>query len=248
MLRPIVGAFAVLCTLQLALAQDFQKTYNLPEDGQILIGNFLGDVKVTGYSGIIIDIKAYKKGPERDAIEIVDLSVGNRIELSPRYPRFHSGKTTVAFEVRVPSSIRYNFSRLSSFSGNVSVANVIGMLRAESVRGNVEVKDVRGSVSASSVSGNVSVEINQVKERSNMRFRSISGNVVVLAPANLDALIAMSSDSGMLRTDFPIDIQERRYGPGREARGKLGAGKQVLWISSNSGRVSLIQKPERQPS
>jgi hypothetical protein len=248
MMRASIGAFAVLFVLQVALAQDFQKTYTLAEGGQILIGNFLGDIKVTGYSGSTVEIKAYKKGPERDAVEIRDLSFGNRVELSSHHPRFHRGQSTVDFEIRVPNSIRYNFARLSSFGGNVAVSNVIGMLRAESIRGNVEVRDVRGLVSASSVSGNVNVEIIQTREPGNMRFRSISGNVVVVAPANLDALIAMSSDSGMLRTDFAIDIQERRYGPGREARGKLGSGRQVLWINSNSGRVSLIQKPERQPS
>ncbi len=75
-----------------------------------------------------------------------------------------------------------------------------------------------------------------------MTFRSISGNVEVSAPSNLDALVDMSTASGMLKTDFPIDVQERRYGPGREARGRLGSGKQILWINSQSGRVSLIQK------
>ena len=247
-MRTGVFAIAILFTLQWSFAQDFQKSYDLQEGGQILITNFLGDVKVTGYAGTSVEVKAFKKGPEKDEIEITDLSFGNRVELSPRFPRLHSGKSTVDFEVRVPGNVRYNFSRLSSFSGNISVSNVMGMLRAESVRGNVEVKDVIGLVSASSVSGNVDVEIGQVQEPSNMKFRSISGNVTVSAPANLDALIAMSSDSGMLRTDFPIDVQERRYGPGREARGKLGSGKQILWISSNSGRVSLIQRPERQAS
>jgi len=243
MMRTGVFGFALLLMLQGALAQDFQKKYELSPGGQIQIRNFLGHVNVEGYSGSSIEIKAYKKGPDRDLIQISDLSVGNRIELMTRYPQFYSGKTTVDIDIRVPNSVGYNFDRLSSFSGNVEVAHVTGRLRAESVRGNVDVKDVRGLVSASSVSGNVSVELSHSQEQSYMRFRSISGNVDVSAPANLDAIIEMSSDSGRLRTDFPIDIQERRYGPGREARGKLGSGKQVtLWINSNSGRVSLTQK------
>jgi hypothetical protein len=246
MMRTSVIGFAILFSLRLAIAQDFQKNYDLRPGGQILIGNFLGDITVTGYSGSSVEVKAYTKGPDRQAIRINDLSFGNRIELAPLYPRFHSGQSTVNFEVRVPESVPFNFDRLSSFNGKVVVSNVIGRLRADSQRGNVEVKDVRGLVSATSVSGDVVVEIKRVQDRSNMRFRSISGNVVVSAPANLDALIEMSSESGMLRTDFPIDVQERRYGPGREARGKLGSGRQMfLWNNSNSGRVSLLQKAEK---
>jgi len=250
MMRTSVVGFAVLFTLQLAFAQDFNKSYDLPPGGQIHIDSFMGDVKVTGYGGKSIEVKAYKKGPESDTIQIGDLSFGNRIELVARPPRVPGGTSAVDFEVRVPSAIPFNFNRLASFGGNISVTNVAGRLRAESVRGSVEIKDVRGLVSASSVSGNVTVEINGVQDsdKNIMRFRSISGDVIVSAPANLDALIAMSSDSGMLRSDFPIDIQERRYGPGREARGKLRSGKQMLWINSNSGRVSLIQRPEKQPS
>jgi hypothetical protein len=245
MMRTGVVGFALLLSLQLALAQDFQKNYELSSGGQIFIDSFMGNVKVTGYSGTSVEVKAYKKGAERDSIQISDLSFGNRIELAARFPHMRGGTSSVDFDVRVPSTVPFNFDRLASFGGNVTVTNVVGRLRAESVRGVVEVKDVLGLVSASSVSGNVIVDISRVQDPSNMRFRSISGDVIVSAPANLDAWIAMSSDSGMLRTDFAIDIQERRYGPGREARGKIGSGKQSLWISSNSGRVSLIQKPER---
>jgi hypothetical protein len=246
MMRKSVVGFTVLFTIQLAFAQGFQKSYDLPPDGQIFIDNFMGDVKVSGYKGKLIEVKAVKKGPESDSIRVNDMSYGSRIEIVVRYPREPGGTSSVDLEVKVPSEIPFNFDRLGSFGGNISVSNVVGRLRAESVRGSVEVRDVRGLVSAWSVSGNVTVEIKRVQDPSNMRFGSISGDVVVSAPSNLDALIAMSSDSGLLRSDFPIDIQERRYGPGREARGRLGSGKQILWINSNSGRVSLIQKPERQ--
>jgi hypothetical protein len=242
MMRACLAGFAVLFTLQLTFGQDFQKKYDLSAGGQILIRNYLGNVKVEGYQGTGIEVKAYKKGPDRDLIQVNDLSVDNRIEILSHFPPFYNGTSTVDFEVRVPSSVEYNFTHLSSFSGNVDVSHVIGRLRAESVRGNVEVKDVVGFVSASSISGNVSGEISRVRDPSNMTFRSISGNVEVSAPSNLDALVDMSTASGMLKTDFPIDIQERRYGPGREARGKLGSGKQILWINSQSGRVSLIQR------
>lgn len=241
-MRTSVASLALAFSFQLALAQDFQKSYTIAPGGQITIGNVLGDVKIKGYKGNSIEIVARKKGPESDQVEIHDHSIGDRIELHPVYPPFHTNETVVDFEVRVPESVAYNFSRIASFRGNVEVSHVIGRLRAESVRGNVLIKDVSGMVSASSMSGNVSVEIDQVHGRSNMRFSSISGNIDVRAPAGLDALIDMSSVSGLLKTDFPIEIQESRYGPGRTARGRLGDGKQVLFMRSVHGVVSLNQK------
>jgi hypothetical protein len=242
MMRKCMAGLAVALSFQLAFAQDFRKTYAISAGGQIVIGNRLGDIKVTGYEGKSVEIVARKKGPNRDLIEINDSSFGNRIEIHARYPRYGHGNASVDIEVRVPESVAYNFSRIWAFSGKVEVSNVIGQLRAESVQGNVKLKNVTGLVSASSVSGNVSVDLDRISGRSHMRFSSISGNIDVRAPAGLNALIDMSSKSGLLRTDFPVEVQELRYGPGRSARGRLGSGGQVLRITSVSGQVSLLQK------
>jgi hypothetical protein len=221
---------------------DFQKKYTLPPGGLIIIENVVGDIVVKGYKGDEIEAQASKKGADRDLIEILDTSIGNRIEIRIRPTQFQRMDATVDFEIRVPNSIEYNFARLSSFGGNVEVSNVIGQLRAESVRGNVELSDVKGLVSASSFSGNVRMDIGKSQGRNNMRFSSVSGNIYISAPSDLDALVDMSSSSGVLKTDFPLEIQESRYGPGRSARGRLGTGKQILRVRSVTGRVSLNQK------
>jgi hypothetical protein len=242
MMRISLISLAVAFSFQLASAKDFRKDYTLPPDGQIIIENILGDIKVTGYKGKNIEAMASKKGADSDSIEILDTSLGNRIEIHIRPTQFRKIDASVEFEIRVPESIEYNFTRISSFSGNVEVSNVVGRLRAESVRGNVELTDVKGLVSASSFSGNVKIEIGKVQDRNNMRFSSVSGNIDISAPSDLDALVEMSSSSGTLKTDFPLEIQESRYGPGRSARGRLGEGKQILRVRSVTGRVSLQQK------
>ena len=72
-----------------------------------------------------------------------------------------------------------------------------------------------------------------------MKFSSVSGNVNVTLPGNLDAEVQMSSLSGSLKTDFPIEVKERRYGPGRSAQGRVGNGSRTLNVSAVSGSVSL---------
>ncbi len=235
-------SIALALGFQIGIAQDFKKTYLIPPGGQITIGNIQGDIKIEGYQGSAIEIIANKKGVEREQVEIHDRSAGDRIELYVMYPKFYFGRAGVDFEIKVPKTIGYNFTRVSTFDGNIEVSNVVGRLRVDSVRGNIQIRGVSGLVSASSHSGNVIAEIDRTRGHNNMRFSSISGNVSVSAPAGLDALVDMSSMSGQLKTDFPIEIQERRHGPGKSARGRLGSGKQVLFMSSISGNVSLNQK------
>lgn len=241
MLKGAAG-IAVLFTLQVALAQDFRKNYDLPPGGQIEIVNVLGDIKVIGYDGRRVEVTGVKTGAKRASVQIDDFSSGNRIAIFTRYLPFHRGDAGVEFELRVPKSIAYNFTLISPFGGDVAASNVNGRLWAKSDRGNVQVREVGGKVSATSISGNVIAEIGRTQMPSHMRFSSVSGNIDVVAPPNLDALVNMSSSSGPLRSDFPIDIQELRYGAGRLGRGKLGSGRQILDISSVSGRVSLVQK------
>jgi DUF4097 and DUF4098 domain-containing protein YvlB len=89
------------------------------------------------------------------------------------------------------------------------------------------------------VSGNVEVDINRLEGTDDMKFSSVSGNVNVRMPEGLDAQVSMSTLSGALDTDFPVEVKEKRYGPGRSASGRVGDGSRQLHMSSVSGNISL---------
>jgi len=236
------GTIAIAAFLRIpAQAQDFQRSYAVAAGGHVRVGNISGDVIVTGYNGDTIMIRGQKEGRDRDRVQVEDLSSGDRVDVRVKYPESCNCDASVRFEVSVPQSVRYNFERLSSVSGSVEVTGVAGQLKAESVSGDVQIKDISGQVSASTVSGNVNVEFSRIDGSASMKFSSVSGNVSVRAPGELDADIEMSTVSGSLKTDFPIEVLERRYGPGRSARGRLGSGASNLRITTVSGRVSLIR-------
>lgn len=237
----LAAILGTILSAGLGVAQDFQKSYVIPAGGVIRVGNVSGGVKIIGYSDSKILVLAYKEGPDRDLLQVEDKSEGDRVVMGVRYPERHNCNASVNFEVRVPSSTNYNFDRITSVSGNVEVRSVTGQVRAESISGDVYVADVTGLVSARTVSGDVQAWINKLQGIGDMRFDSISGNVVVTAPAGLDADVEMSTVSGSLKTDFPIEVREPRYGPGRSARGRLGSGSHNLRITTVSGRVSLIR-------
>jgi hypothetical protein len=242
MKKTLLGmAFALIAMVSAASAsaQDFQKSYSLTSGGQIKIGNISGDIVVTGYDGNVILISGTKEGQDRDKIDVDDLSSGNRIEVRVRYPKHCNCNASINFKVQVPRSISYDFESISSVSGSVEMQGVTGSIHANSVSGEVRVKDVSGSVNANSVSGSVEVEIQKLSGNDDMKFNSVSGSVNVRLPGDIDADVDMSTMSGSLKTDFPLEVQKEKYGPRNSARGRLGDGSRRLRMSSVSGSLTL---------
>ena len=219
-------------------AQDFQKSYRVSAGAQVKVGNISGDVIVTAYDGDSIIVNGIKKGRDRDLIEIEDRSGSNSVDVGVKYPKHCNCDASIRFEVQVPRSISFD-DHFSSVSGDVKVTGITGQLHASAVSGDVRIKDVSGSVSASAVSGDVSVEIQRLEGSEDMKFSTVSGDVSVTLPQSLDADVDMSSFSGSIKTDFPVEVKSERFGSRNWARGKLGEGSRRLRMSTVSGDISL---------
>lgn len=255
-----VAAFVALGSFaSAALGQDFNRSYRLPADGQISVRNVSGDVEVTGHDGDQVTVVGYKEGRDREVVQVEDLSSGGHVDIRAKYPRdCNNCEASIRFEVRVPRSTRFTFSPISSASGNIKVTGVTGSLKVNTASGDVfisgvagevnastasgemSVREVAGTVSASTASGNVDVEIARLEGAENMKFSSASGDVNVRMPSSLDAEVSMSTASGQIKTNFPLEVKESRYGSGSKAEGRLGSGARILRISTASGNVSLM--------
>lgn len=235
----VVSAIISLAFAATASAQDFEKSYRVGAGGQVKVSNVSGDVVVTAYDGDAIIVRGIKKGRDSDRVEIEDKSSNDRVDIGVRYPKQCNCDASVRFEVRVPRSINYNFDGFSSVSGNVEVSGVTGRLRASAVSGDVRVKNVSGSANVSSVSGDVDVEVDRLDGSDDMKFASVSGDVTVKLPSSLDAEVDISSLSGSIKTDFPIEVQSERHGPRTYAHGRLGSGSRRVNMTTVSGDLSL---------
>lgn len=254
-----VLAFLLSALIGQAAAQDFQKSYRLGAGASISIRNVSGDITVKGYDGDAVIVSGTKEGRDRDKVEIEDTSGPNNVSVGVRYARDCNCDASVRFEVQVPRNTNYDFNKIMTASGDitmssltgdlsvhtasgdVTISDVSGRINAATASGEMKVKDVRGTVSAKSASGNVNVEIARLEGTGNMDFASASGDVRVVAPADLDGNVQMSSATGSLRTDFPLQVETREYGPGERASGRLGSGSRNVRITSASGNVSLLR-------
>ena len=252
--------FALLLAVAFAAsasAQDFQRTYQLGPDDSLRIENVSGNVNVVGYEGGSVSVAAFKEGRDRDAVEVEDLSAGGRIHLRAKYPNdCRNCNASLRFEVRVPRAglslekvstasgniTASDFSgeiHLNTASGDITLRNVSGEIKVATASGQLKVTNATGTVSAASASGDVEVEIARLEGAGNLRFSSASGNVHVRLPGSLDARVSLSTASGRIETDFPLEVKRQEYGSGSTARGLLGSGARDLRISTASGDVSL---------
>lgn len=241
-----------------AAAQDFQKNYQLGPNGSLRIENVSGNVRLVGYDGSAVAVSAFREGPDRDQVEVEDLSTPDGVRLRAKYPEnCRRCNASVRFEVRVPRAARLHVEKISTASGDISVTDVSGRINlntasgdiilqtvageieAATASGRVKVSNATGSVSAASASGDVEVEIAQLEGTRDLRFASASGDVRVRLPDDLDARVSLSTASGDIDTDYPIEVKRSEHGGGSTARGQLGGGARTLRISTASGDVSL---------
>ncbi|HEX8096769.1 MAG TPA: DUF4097 family beta strand repeat-containing protein [Pyrinomonadaceae bacterium] len=257
----LFASFIVLAPALTAAAQDFHKTYPLTAGGTVSAVNVSGDLKVTGYDGEVVVVNGYKEGRDRDQLEVEDLSGGNSVSVRARYPSCSncSVNASVRFEIQVPRNLSLNFDKLQTASGNIQVTNVTGRVRASTASGRVtlqnvngsvnastasgemRVKDVSGTVKASTASGDVDVELARVEGSESLTFSTASGSIRAKVPSSLDAEVDISTASGEISTDFPLEVRKSEYGPQRRARGRLGSGSRTLRLSSASGDISLTR-------
>jgi hypothetical protein len=241
-------------------AQDFQKTYPLGAGGTVSIKNVSGDVNIKGYDGQGVAVAVYKEGRDRDRVEVEDLSTGNAVVLNAQYPRECNCDASLRFEINVPRSGNINIDSVKIASGNVNVNGINGRVvvrtasgdvRAENINGDVNastasgevtVRNVAGTVNARSASGNVEAEVARLEGTGDMKFSSASGDVRVKLPGNVDADVKMSTSTGTINTDFPIEVRKHEYGPGSEASGRLGSGSRNIQLSTATGNVSLTRQ------
>ncbi len=241
-------------------AQDFERSYRLGGAGTVSIRNVSGNIEITAHDGDAVLVRATKEGEDRDMVEVEDLSAGDRVELRAKYPRdCRRCNVSLHFEVRVPRNASVRLDPITTASGNikitgvrgdikvntasgdVDVESVAGQINAATASGEMRVRDVAGAVNASSASGNVEVDITRLEGGEGMKFSSASGNVSVRLPSGLDADVYMSTASGRITTDFPVEVRDSRHGSGSRAEGRLGSGGRNLRITTASGDVSLTK-------
>jgi Putative adhesin len=142
--------------------------------------------------------------------------------------------TSVDFTVQVPAGIGLV---AHTVNGSVDANGLQSDTDAATVNGSVTVA-TSGSASASTVNGSINAAMGRLP--SGGKFKTVNGAVTLQLPGSTNADVRVSTVSGDIRSDFPLQI-DTEPGPKR-AEGVIGAGGQRLDISTVNGGVTLQRR------
>lgn len=263
MMRSLVCT-AVVCLglvllLQPASAADtINKRYNLGASPTVDLANVNGPVTVTGAAGPQVVLRAVKQGgtAAQRARLVIELEPGARqLRVRARCKgwlrSWGCGRVRVSYTVQVPRATRLTVRsvngavKLRGVQGEVNARTVNGKITArqtgqapltlKTVNGTISASDVGGTVRANSVSGALRLSLQRVAGQ--VRVRSVSGPVELRLPRDAAASVALSTVSGELASQLPLQAQQRRR---RSLEGRLGRGGPLLTARTVSGSVSIL--------
>jgi hypothetical protein len=270
--------------------QDFRWSGRIGLGELVEVKNIIGDVRAEPTSGDEVVVTAERSGPNPGRVRVETVRRGGGVVFCAVYAgssdddggrgwrsrddgdddeprdacnaRHNSVRgedaPRVDFVVHLPAGVRLS---ARSVSGDVSARGLHSPVRAASVSGDVQVSS-DGPVEANSVSGNVEATLGRTGNES-LSFASVSGDVTLHLPANVDADFSARTLSGEIDSDFPLSIGGRggrngryddddddddddRRGPGRvrvrigqQVRGQLGRGGPDIRVNTVSGDITL---------
>lgn len=156
----------------------------------------------------------------------------------------------VDFVVRVPAGVKF---AATTVAGDIIAEGLRNAVNVASVSGNVRVATT-GTARAATVNGDVTASLGET-DGGEMEFVSVSGNVTVRLPRDVDAEVSAHTMSGEIESDFDLERGPMARGDdddedddggldfdiriGESASGKLGRGGPELSVTTISGNIRL---------
>jgi hypothetical protein len=221
------------------------------------VTNVSGPVQVEGWSENHIQVRYEKQARGRQALEDFKIEIekqGDTLKVRPEYP-VPAGALfgSVSFHIKVPANLKeiqvHNVSgqiqvqdlaadvaqELETVSGAI-VTERSGDLRIKSTSGSIDFSFAGGALYARSISGRISGRILGLESGGSADLESVSGAIEVEAYSGLEAVLRLSSVSGSISCDFPVQITEKRE---HRLEGRIGQGSVPLNIKTVSGSIRL---------
>jgi DUF4097 and DUF4098 domain-containing protein YvlB len=225
----------------------------------LVVNNISGPVKIEGWTGNHIEVHYVKQARGRKALDELRIEIkeeGENLRIRPIYPvsaraRFGS----VSFEVKVPAGLKelevHNISgqieirnlasdvaqKLETVSGSISTERS-GDLWIKSISGSLDFAFAGRSLQARSISGRVGGKIRALEPGGSAELETVSGAVELEAFPGMDATLHLSSVSGSISCDFPVQISEKKE---HRLEGRIGQGSSSLNIKTVSGSIRIGQ-------
>jgi hypothetical protein len=144
--------------------------------------------------------------------------------------------TRVDFTVQVPAGVGL---LARTVNGSIEAEGLQGDADGTTVNGSVDISTT-GSARATTVNGSINASMDRAVWPNGAKFTTVNGGVTVRLPAALNADVRLSTVTGGIQSDFPLNIATDP-GP-KHAEGVLGGGGQKLDVTTVNGSISLLRR------
>ncbi|MBF8186761.1 DUF4097 family beta strand repeat protein [Nonomuraea sp. K274] len=138
---------------------------------------------------------------------------------------------------------------LDAVSGDVTATTVSGTVESRAMEGDLSFKSVSGELTvadgiprrlrANTVSGRITADL-ALRPTGYVRLSSVSGDILVRLPENVDTDVTVRSTSGRLTSTFH-ELSDRSSPGSKSMSGRLGGGMASLSATTVSGEVALLK-------
>jgi DUF4097 and DUF4098 domain-containing protein YvlB len=204
------------------------------EVAKVEVSTVVGDVRVVAASGNQVRIRASKSG--KDAAEVtIDVDVkGDRVSVTPQYPKRNHSDARVDFVVEVPGGIAVD---AQTVNGQLTADGVTAAVALQTVDGSISTSNC-GDVRGSTVNGRVQVQLPQ-RGGKRVDLEAVNGQLELRMAAGTGARVQASTVSGKIRSDFPLAHTDEVVGS--HASGTLGDGSTKVDLSTVNGGIAIAK-------
>jgi len=215
----------------------------------------------TSDTTITVDVTKFAYGRDQaDAAKAIanvvysDLVVGGELRVKadmPSGPRAYGAN----FVIATPKACNLD---LSTTNGNVSIANAVGDISVSAANGNIELNGTvgsaqlattngglnvrvhRGAIDGSTTNGRVDCDLVALSPTESAELSTTNGDVVLLLPADVSALIDATNTNGMMTIhDFTVVYEKQTR---NHLRGRIGSGASVVTLTTTNGDITVRRR------
>ena len=139
--------------------------------------------------------------------KIPNISTELRVEEEDNVMEIRGGtfRQSVDLEVQVPYETSLKLRTMGG--GSIRVENVRGEIDANAMSGGIDLQNVTGPVLAHSMASDIVATFRNPISKNPMSFTTMSGDIDVTFPANLQADLKFKSQMGEIFTDYKVNLK-----------------------------------------
>lgn len=230
------------------VSEEERFSYTIENGGRLSLENVNGGIEIVGGTGDQVEIVAYKKANNREALDDIEIIIDatpSRISVDTNLPSSRgwfggdNHGAQVRYELSVPAGIE--LSGISSVNGGIDISGVFGPIKAETVNGSIEIEDASADLKAETVNGSIDARFAAVTGDQRIECDTVNGRISLSLPANADARVSVDTvNGGINASDFDLVVEKGFIG--KSLNGDIGDGSARINANTVNGGVRIRQR------